>query len=161
MSLFKKKTEEKENPYYSKSGMKKEELAAKQPATPAAQMPAKPIAPEQPKEFSIPLIPTPPPIVPQRMDLEPISSAGMSVMDALRLETNPKSIAYIKLSDFKKVLEDIKNLEKRLIESQSDLDKASRILDSQKEYIRNYNNVVQDIRKMVDKLSVYLSNVEE
>ncbi len=83
------------------------------------------------------------------------------MLDALRLESNSKSVAFIKMSDFKKVLDDIKDLEKRITQSQMDLENYSRVLNTQKDYIKNYNLLVQDMRKMIERMSAYLSNVEE
>ncbi len=170
MALFKKKQGAKENPYYNAPAVQREAVNPQQPqvqppaAAPqpiAVTNPTKPQQPEAPNDFSIPLIPTPPPISTTNMELEPMQAGGIGTIDALRLESNPRSIAYIKLSDFKKVLDDIKNLEKRLMESEADLERFSRILESQKEYVKNYNTIIQDIKGMVDKLSAYLTNVEE
>jgi uncharacterized protein YhaN len=65
------------------------------------------------------------------------------------------------MSDFKKVLDDIKELEGRITQSQADLESYTRALDTQREYIKNYNLLVQDMRKMIERMSAYLSNVEE
>ena len=169
MALFKKKKEEPVNPYYKESNLKpvapentaqnvnpqntSAQNTATQSQVQAGQQPQKPA-------YSIPLIPVPSVKIPD-INLQPVRSGGISVLDALRLESNSKSIAFIKMSDFKKVLDDIKELEKRITQSQTDLENYSRALDTQREYVKNYNLLVQDMRKMVERMSAYLSNVEE
>jgi hypothetical protein len=162
MALFKKKKEEPVNPYYNENNLKP---VAPENAAPANQQTAaKPAqnapAQQQKQSYSIPLIPVPSVKIPD-INLQPARSAGISVLDALRLESNSKSIAFIKMSDFKKVLDDIKELEKRITQSQVDLENYSRALDTQREYVKNYNLLIQDMRKMMERLSTYLSNVEE
>ena len=169
MALFKKKKEEPVNPYYKESNLKPvaSENAAQNANT--ANMSAEnakngqemQINPQPPKQgYSIPLIPMPNVKVPD-INLQPVRSAGISVLDALRMESNSKSIAFIKMSDFKKVLDDIKELEKRITQSQADLENYSRALDTQRDYVKNYNLLIQDMRKMIERMSTYLSNVEE
>ncbi|MCL4396832.1 hypothetical protein M1494_00600 [Candidatus Parvarchaeota archaeon] len=169
MALFKKKKEEPVNPYYKESNLKpvapentaqnvnpqntSAQNTATQSQVQAGQQPQKPA-------YSIPLIPVPSVKIPD-INLQPVRSGGISVLDALRLESNSKSIAFIKMSDFKKVLDDIKELEKRITQSQTDLENYSRALDTQREYVKNYNLLIQDMRKMVERMSAYLSNVEE
>ena len=168
MALFKKKKEEPVNPYYKESNLKPvapENTAqninqqAQQPAQNAVNQQAQ-TEKQQKASHSIPLIPVPSVKIPD-INLQPARSAGISVLDALRLESNSKSIAFIKMSDFKKVLDDIKELEKRITQSQADLESYSRALDTQREYVKNYNLLIQDMRKMVERMSAYLSNVEE
>ena len=169
MVLFKKKKEEPVNPYYKESNLKPVEPentaqeVNQQVAQPAAQNPVnQEIQTEQQQKSShtIPLIPVPSVKIPD-INLQPVRSAGISVLDALRLESNSKSIAFIKMSDFKKVLDDIKELEKRITQSQADLESYSKALETQREYVKNYNLLIQDMRKMIERMSAYLSNVEE
>lgn len=171
MALFKKKKGEPVNPYYNETNLK----PIAQPVNPPEQnVPDNQanaliqqnlqIQPQngkpEKKSNSIPLIPVPNVKVPD-INLQPVRSAGISVLDALRLESSSKSIAFIKMSDFKKVLDDIKELEKRITQSQVDLENYSRTLDTQREYVRNYNQLIQDMHKMVERMSAYLSNVED
>ena len=166
MALFKKKKEEPVNPYYNKSNLKpiapeNTNLGSQTPNDSNAngqQVPVNPMPEKQ--HYSIPLIPVTNVKIPD-INLQPVRSAGISVLDALRLESNSKSIAFIKMSDFKKVLDDIKELEGRITQSQADLESYTRALDTQREYIKNYNLLVQDMRKMIERMSAYLSNVEE
>ena len=168
MALFKKKKEEPVNPYYKESNLKPvapennnlEGNEQNNAANPAGnpQMAADNV--NQKQRYSIPLIPVPSVKIPD-INLQPVRSAGISVLDALRLESNSKSIAFIKMSDFKKVLDDIKELESRITQSQADLESYTRALDTQREYVKNYNLLIQDMRKMIERMSAYLSNVEE
>ncbi len=164
MALFKKKKDEPVNPYYNESNLKP--ISQPSPAdnnTNASMQVQQQPAPAQEKKqtgFSIPLIPVPNVKIPD-INLQPLRTGGISVLDALRLESNSKSVAFIKMSDFKKVLDDIKDLEKRITQSQMDLENYSRVLNTQKDYIKNYNLLVQDMRKMIERMSAYLSNVEE
>ncbi len=162
MALFKKKKETPVNPYYNAANLKPvaETQPAPEPSPVDNQKMAEIRPPEEKKGTTIPLIPVPNVKI-SDINLQPSRSAGISVLDALRLESNSKSIAFIKMSDFKKVLDDIKELEKRITQSQADLDSYSRTLDSQKEYVKNYNNLIQDMHKMVERMSAYLSNVED
>ncbi|MCL4373108.1 hypothetical protein M1384_03540 [Candidatus Parvarchaeota archaeon] len=169
MALFKKKKEEPVNPYYNESNLKPvapesttQNVNQQEAAQPAQNSVTQPVQTEQQQKasHSIPLIPVPSVKIPD-INLQPVRSAGISVLDALRLESNSKSIAFIKMSDFKKVLDDIKELEKRITQSQADLESYSRALDTQREYVKNYNLLIQDMRKMVERMSTYLSNVEE
>jgi hypothetical protein len=164
MALFKKKKEEPVNPYYQESSLKpiaqQTQPAVNQPVNESSAQTNQNVQETQKKGGSIPLIPVPNVKI-QNINLEPVRNAGISVLDALRLESNSKSIAFIKMSDFKKVLDDIKELEKRITQSQVDLENYSRALDAQREYVRNYNSLIQDMRKMIERMSAYLSNVEE
>jgi hypothetical protein len=171
MALFKKKKEEPINPYYKESNLKpitpentaqniNPQNTAVQTAENAANQQVQPNQQQQKPAYSIPLIPVPSVKIPD-INLQPVRSAGISVLDALRLESNSKSIAFIKMNDFKKVLDDIKELEKRITQSQADLEDYSRTLDTQREYVKTYNLLIQDMRKMVERMSNYLSNVED
>ncbi len=158
MALFKKKKETPVNPYYNPTNLK---AATPQPET------SKPIEDSQiptinkpAKITSIPLISVPK-IKISDINLQPAKTAGISVLDALRMESSSKSTAFIRMNDFKKVLDDIKELEKRIAKSQADLEEYSKALELQKEYVKNYNLLVQDMRKMIERMSTYLSNVEE
>ena len=166
MALFKKKKEEPVNPYYNKSNLKpiapeNTNLGSQTPNDGNANSQQAPVNPVPEKQhYSIPLIPVTNVKIPD-INLQPVRSAGISVLDALRLESNSKSIAFIKMSDFKKVLDDIKELESRITQSQADLESYTRALDTQREYVKNYNLLIQDMRKMIERMSAYLSNVEE
>ena len=167
MALFKKKKEEPVNPYYKESNLKQvAPESTAQEVNQQAQQPVQNAANQQQTEqqqkpsHSIPLIPVPSLKI-SDIDLQPVRSEGISVLDALRLESNSKSIAFIKMSDFKRALDDIKELEKRITQAQADLESYSKAVDVQKEYVENYNTLIQDMRKMVERLSTYLSNVEE
>ncbi|MGC8533856.1 MAG: hypothetical protein ACP5MV_04505 [Candidatus Parvarchaeum sp.] len=172
MALFKKKKEEPVNPYYQESNLRpvapenpapevNQQNTAPQPAAQnTAEQPAASNQQPQKQNYTIPLIPVPSVKIPD-VNLQPVRSAGISVLDALRLESNSKSIAFIKMSDFKKVLDDIKELEKRVTQSQIDLENYSKALDTQREYVKNYNLLIQDMRKMMERMSTYLSNVED
>ena len=172
MALFKKKKEEPVNPYYQESNLRpvapenppqnaNQQNAVQQPAVQnTAEQQVQANTQQQKQNYSIPLIPVPSVKIPD-INLPPVRSAGISVLDALRLESNSKSIAFIKMSDFKKVLDDIKELEKRITQSQVDLENYSKALDTQREYVKNYNLLIQDMRKMMERMSTYLSNVEE
>lgn len=165
MALFKKKREAPVNPYYDEMNLQPTEQKADGAAASGVQTqaPANPMPAENgavKKSTEIPLIPLPNIKVPD-INLQPTRSAGISVLDALRMESNSKSIAFIKMSDFKKVLDDIKDLERRVMLSQADLESYSRSLDTQREYVKNYNVLIQDMHKMIERMSAYLSNVEE
>ena len=164
MALFKKKKEETVNPYYQESSLKPISQQDGRPAAASAQndqgVPQAAPQAQQKDVFSIPLIPVPNVKI-SDINLQPLRSGGISVLDALRLESNSRSIAFIKMSDFKKVLDDIKDLEKRITQSQADLQNFSRVLDTQREYVKNYNVLIQDMKKMIERMSAYLSNVEE
>ncbi len=165
MALFKKKREAPINPYYDEMNLQPTEQKADGIAANGVQTPApsSPIPAENDaakKSTEIPLIPLPNIKVPD-INLQPTRSAGLSVLDALRMESNSKSIAFIKMSDFKKVLDDIKDLERRVMLSQADLESYSRLLDTQREYVKNYNILIQDMHRMIERMSAYLSNVEE
>ncbi len=170
MALFKKKKEEPINPYYNESNLKPvapepapKEVNQQAEVQPSQDVSNQQVQTEQKQEkpnYSIPLIPVPNVKIPD-INLQPVRSAGISVLDALRLESNSKSIAFIKMSDFKKVLDDIKELEKRITQSQADLENYSKALETQREYVKNYNLLIQDMRKMIERMSAYLSNVEE
>ncbi len=171
MALFKKKKEKPLNPYYNEANLKPIAATAPQNNNSGQTTDANPTAvnpntvTQKPQEnekkgVSIPLIPVPNVKVPD-INLQPVRSAGISVLDALRLESSSKSIAFIKMSDFKRILDDIKELEKRITQSQADLENYSRELDKQREYVKNYNQLIQEMHKMIERMSTYLSNVED
>ena len=148
--LFKKKKEVPANPYYNK------DTAAQQqePPKPAVQQ-------EISVNTQIPLVPIPSSIGQISGDFNPIRLEGISTIDALRLEAGSKSFAFVKLSDFKDILDDIKSLEKRIEQSREDLESFSTALKRQEEYIKRYNEMNSDLKKMIDRISASLSDIQE
>ena len=155
--LFKKKKEVPANPYYEE---KAEEKAG--PAPQSNQQPQQVVHQNpQPAPSTIPLVPIPPPIQDVSGDLQPIKLGGINTIDALRLEAGSKSFAFVKLSDFKDILDDIKALEKRIAQSREDLEAFSATLKKQEDYIRRYNEMNSDLKKMIDRISSSLSDIQE
>lgn len=147
--LFKKKNEKPANPYYNSE-------------PPAQQEPPKSVAQQEVLvNTQIPLVPIPPSVGQISGDFNPIKLGGISTIDALRLEAGSKSFAFVKLSDFKDILDDIKALEKRIERSREDLEAFSTALKRQEEYIKRYNEMNSDLKKMIDRISSSLSDIQE
>ena len=155
MSLFSKKKNAPANPYYS---------AAPQPAV--QQAPQQPNAidgrDDVPKPFPVPLLPTPEPLTIPNVDTKPfISPTGMKRLDMIRIGAEAKSFAFVKLSDFKRILDDIKTLNTRIMETKDDLENFSKLVKEQEEHIDRYLLVIRDLEKTINEITDSLSNVED
>ena len=150
--LFGKKKATPANPYYP-SGAK-----ATAPAASAQQQPVQNVETPQ---FPVPLLPTPEPISIPNIRSESLRNGGISALDMIRMGGETKSFAFVKLSDFKRILDDIKALESKINESQEDLDEFSKVLKQQEEYLARYSTVIRDLRRTIDEIAASLSHVED
>jgi hypothetical protein len=157
--LFGKKKATPANPYYS-NGAK---TAA--PATGAQQQTAaqtqQPVQNIETPQFPVPLLPMPEPISIPNIRSEPFKTGSVSALDMIRMGGETKSFAFVKLSDFKRILDDIKALESKISESQEDLDEFSKVLKQQEEYLARYSTVIRDLRRTIDEIAASLSHVED
>jgi hypothetical protein len=153
--LFGKKKTAPENPYYDASN------PASQPQQPATdQMVPTTTQPEG--QFPVPLLPAPEPITLPNMKIEPIRMGGnVSALDIMKMSTETKSFAFVKLSDFKRILDDIKALESRMNESQDDLEEFSKLLKEQEDYLNRYSSVIKDLKRTIEEIASSLSRVED
>ncbi len=112
--------------------------------------------------FPVPLLPTPEPINLPNVQPEPMKTGGgISALDMMKMGTETKSFAFVKLSDFKRILDDIKMLENKIGESQGDLEEFSKVVKEQEEYLNRYATVIRDLRRTIDEISSSLSRVED
>jgi hypothetical protein len=158
--LFGKKKEAPANPYFNAvKGADKPPAQSPVPAQPEQRIENPPVqSPQRGVPFPIPLLPTPEPIVTPNIELEPMK---MHVdIDAIRMSTG-KPTAFIKLSDFKRVVDDIKNLEEQIAQSQNDLKEIYRHIDEQSAAVRNYEIMLSSLKRMMQDISISLANVEE
>ena len=96
------------------------------------------------------------------MDTKPfVSPTGMKRLDTIRIGAEAKSFAFVKLSDFKRILDDIKALNTRIIETKDDLENFSKLVKEQEEHIDRYLIVVRELEKTVGEIADSLSNVED
>ena len=159
MLFGKKKDAALKNPYYNNDDAK--------PATPvAAQQPPAPTMPQgntgSSTPFPVPLLPTPEPINLPNIQPELIrSGGGLSALDIMKMGSETKSFAFVKLSDFKRILDDIKMLETKISDSQGDLEEFSKIVKEQEEYLDRYAMVIKDLKRTIDEISSSLSRVED
>ena len=147
MLFGKKKDAAPKNPYYNNDDAK--------PAAPVvAQQPPAPAMPQTQNSqgntgsstpFPVPLLPTPEPINLPNMQPELMrSGGGLSALDIMKIGSETKSFAFVKLSDFKRILDDIKMLETKIGDSQGDLEEFSKIVKEQEEYLDRYAMVIKD-----------------
>lgn len=138
--LFGKKKEESVNPFYSN-------------VQPQAEAPAANTAP-----FPTPTLPTPEPLAPPDVSLKPMVS-----QEQPKATTVPvgKSIAFIKLSDYKQVLDDIKMLQTQIARSKDDLERLAKLIQDEEATTRNYIALADGLNKIISDLYTSLSNVQE
>lgn len=154
--LFGKKKAAPQNPYYSSTN------ANAQAPAPASQEQTVPTTTEPNGPFPVPLLPTPEPIAMPNVKIEPIKPASsMSALDIMRMSTETKAFAFVKLSDFKRILDDIKAIESRMTESQDDLEQFSKILKEQEDYLNRYSGVIRDLKRTIEEIASSLSRVED
>lgn len=157
--LFGKKKNEPKNPYYSSEVQKP---AAPQAPVQEPQQQKQPISVEHTKQDEnapIPLLPTPEPI--NLPDVEPLKLNRVSAVDIMSGINESKAFAFVKLSDFKKILDDIKAMEKRVEDSQEDLEAFSRLLKDEEEYLSRYSMVVKELKRTIEEIATSLSRVED
>ncbi len=164
MLFGKKKGATPANPYYNGDNAKPATPATPQtpsfPALPQAQNAQNNMVPRTP--FPVPLLPTPEPINLPNPQPEPIKiSGGLSAFDMMKMGAETKSFAFVKLGDFKRILDDIKMLENKISESQGDLEEFSKVVKEQEEYLNRYATVIRDLRRTISEISSSLSRVED
>ncbi len=154
--LFGKKKTESTNPYYSAG-------TTKQPtqANPSGDSSVSQQQQTQGQQFPVPLIPTPEPLTLPSVEVSPVKTTRISALDVMKIGSETKSFAFVKLSDFKRILEDIRALEARIAESQNDLEQFSKLLKEQEEYLNGYALVIKDLLKTIDEIASSLSRVED
>ena len=155
--LFGKKKTEPKNPYYSGEA----KPATKEQEKPqASSVPAKPAVHAGEAETSpIPLLPTPEPI--NMPEVEPLKLGRVSAVDIMSGMGESKAFAFVKLSDFKRILDDIKTMEKRIEDSQDDLEAFSKLLKDEEEYLSRYSMIVKELKRTVEEIASSLSRVED
>jgi hypothetical protein len=67
----------------------------------------------------------------------------------------------VKLSDFKRILDDIRSLESKLNASQDELDDFTKLLKEQEDYLNRYGIVLKELRRTIDEIASSLSHVED
>ncbi len=155
--LFGKKKNEPKNPYYSGEA---QQAPAEQVKPQAPTVPVKPAVPVGEAETApIPLLPTPEPI--NLPEVEPLKLGMVSAVDIMSGVGESKAFAFVKLSDFKRILEDIKAMEKRIEDSQEDLEAFSKLLKDEDEYLSRYSMVVKELKRTVEEIASSLSRVED
>ncbi|MCL5009750.1 MAG: hypothetical protein M1433_02100, partial [Candidatus Parvarchaeota archaeon] len=107
----------------------------------------------------IPLLPTPEPLT--LPEVEPLKLGKVSAVDIMSGAAESKAFAFVKLSDFKRILEDIKAMEKRVEESQEELESFSKLLKDEEEYLGRYSMVVKELKHTIEEITSSLSKVED
>ena len=165
--LFGKKKETPKNPYYN--GAAKQAGAAPvvnaqipPPATIAKEMNQQQGTSENTGKFSVPLLPTPEPITLPNVEQMPLKIGGsLNALDIMKLGSETKAFAFVKLSDFKRILDDIRSLESKLNASQDELDDFTKLLKEQEDYLNRYGIVLKELRRTIDEIASSLSHVED
>lgn len=167
--LFGKKKEASTNPYYAGSSTTPatpaqvttptmpQQAAVAQEMNQAAQQTS-----EGSSQFPVPLLPAPEPITLPNIEQAPLRlSTRMSALDIMKMGSETKSFAFVKLSDFKRILDDIKSLENKINNSQDELEEFSKLLKEQEDYLSRYSMVIKDLRRTIDEIASSLSRVED
>ncbi len=152
--LFGKKKKEEKNPYYSEQARpaEAENQAQQQQAIPV-------VTPEEGEAGQIPLLPTPEPIgIPT---VQTLDFGGANVIDATNTIAESKALAFVKLGDFKRILEDIKTTEKRIADSQEDIEAFFKLLRDEEDYINKYSMVIKELKHTVKEIASAISKVED
>ncbi len=160
--LFGKKKQPASNPYYTNVVTK--QGPQDKAAAPSQQQPGQIIGETDQSigPMSVPLLPAPEPINIPNVELEPLKLSGrVSAIDMMRMGSETKAFAFVKLSDFKRIVDDIRSLEKRISESQEDLDEFSKLLKEQDEYLGRYGLVIKDLKKIIEEIASSLSKIED
>ncbi|MDP8012498.1 MAG: hypothetical protein RAK22_00135 [Nanoarchaeota archaeon] len=137
--LFGKKKEENVNPFYSNQQPAQDNQAATPP-------------------FPTPTLPMPEPLAPPDVSLKPAVSQPQKQDVSVPLG---KSVAFIRLSDYKQVLDDIKTLQTQIARSKDDLERLAKLIQDEQEATKNYIALADGLNKIVSDLYNSLSNVQE
>ncbi len=165
MLFGKKKTEQPTNPYYSPEQVAQQQMnaaqsqnAPQQTAPQAAQQPSE----DQGSKYPVPLLPVPESLMKDEKGLPPMSMGTPTKISPGSIDLiTPKSFAFVKLSSFKQVLEDIKVLENEISQVEDDLDRFTHIVKEEEDTIRKYNSMIDGLKRTLSDLKSSLSNVEE
>ena len=148
--IFGKKKEE-VNPYYNST----ENAQGNQGAAPA-QNPAPQADNSSQAPFPTPILPVPEPLSPATPSIKPEwESKPVPPVGGVASTT-----AFIRLSDYKQILEDIKALEKQISGSKEELGKLGSILDQERTTLSNYVQLVNDLEKVINDIHASLSNIQ-
>ena len=153
MLFGKKKVEQPTNPYYSPEQVAQQQMNAAQ-----AQQPTE----EQASKYPVPLLPVPESLMKDEGGLPQMSMGAPTKISPGSIDLiTPKSFAFVKLSSFKQVLEDIKVLENEISQVEDDLDRFTHIVKEEEDTIRKYNSMIDGLKRTLSDLKGSLSNVEE
>ncbi len=108
--------------------------------------------------FNVPILPVPEPLNNPNIELTPLKAVSAApIVSSLE----PKAMAFVKLSNFKQVLDDIKELNDKISESQQDLENLSAQVKQQESDIERYRLMLGQLKKTIDDITASLSDVQE
>lgn len=110
--------------------------------------------------YPVPLLPVPEPMKISDNNYSSMGSAPKISAGSIDLVT-PKTFAFVKLSSFKQVLDDIKVLQNEISQVADDLDRFNHIIKEEEDTIHKYTSMVEGLKKVLVDLNSSLSNVEE
>lgn len=162
MLFGKKKTEQPANPYYNPEEQAQQRMSAAQtqnaPQVPDSQQEGS----DQSSKYPVPLLPVPESLMKDERGLAQMSMGAPSKISASTIDLiTPKSFAFVKLSSFKQVLEDIKVLENEISQVEGDLDRFTHLVKEEEDTVTKYNSMIDGLKRTLSDLKGSLSNVEE
>lgn len=157
MLFGRKKEKEGTNPYYNSPAAGPAPRPQPAPQAPSQNQPAQAVQDNTPAPFPTPILPIPEPLSPAAPVLRPMWESRPS---GSTIGNVTSTTAFIKLSDYKQILEDIKALEKQVDSSKDELNKLGSILEQEKATLSNYAQLVNNLEKVINDTHASLSNIQ-